>query len=279
VWAKIPYRGEPVDIWSCGIILSAMLTGELPWDQPSPQNPEYLRWASGDYFSNPWRKIDNLVLALLRRILQHDPQKRAVVREIKAHPWFVKAFTQGDPNSDYKKHAISSLIHEQSDAAWINSLSQPVRLDDLVLNTEMIPLSAMGENPVQHLVHRMTRIVLTSSFNETIAHLTKLFDQLGYNWKTTAANQLTVFSQDRRRNELIFKANIFKLNDLIMVDFRLSKGDGIEFKRRFITIRDRLMYISATTNGSANGFHSTNTTSTLRAGDSNIGSRMEAMDT
>ncbi|CAF1439361.1 unnamed protein product, partial [Didymodactylos carnosus] len=299
VWAKIPYRGEPVDVWSCGIILSAMLTGELPWDQPSPQNPEYLRWASGDCFSNPWRKIDNLVLALLRRLLQHEPQKRAIVREIKAHPWFIKVFTQGDPRIDYKKHAVyvikptnneqcvsltqpttsSSVIHTESDSAWINSFSQPVRLDDLVLNTEMIPLSDMGENPVQHLVHRMTRIVLTSSFNGTIAHLTKLFDQLGYHWKTTAANQITVFSQDRRRNELIFKANIFKLTDLIMVDFRLSKGDGIEFKRRFITIRDRLMHISASTNGSTDHFHSSKTTSTLIAGGSNISSRMEAMDT
>ncbi|CAF4251716.1 unnamed protein product, partial [Rotaria magnacalcarata] len=26
-WAKTPYRGEPVDVWSCGIILTAMLTG------------------------------------------------------------------------------------------------------------------------------------------------------------------------------------------------------------------------------------------------------------
>ena len=29
------YIAEPADIWSCGMVLVAMLTGELPWDQPT----------------------------------------------------------------------------------------------------------------------------------------------------------------------------------------------------------------------------------------------------
>jgi serine/threonine protein kinase len=29
------YNAEPADIWSCGIVLVAMLTGELPWDKPT----------------------------------------------------------------------------------------------------------------------------------------------------------------------------------------------------------------------------------------------------
>ena len=29
------YAAEPADIWSCGMVLLAMLTGELPWDQPT----------------------------------------------------------------------------------------------------------------------------------------------------------------------------------------------------------------------------------------------------
>ena len=30
------YNAEPADIWSCGMVLVAMLTGELPWDKPTP---------------------------------------------------------------------------------------------------------------------------------------------------------------------------------------------------------------------------------------------------
>lgn len=28
------FRGEASDIWSCGIVLVAMLAGELPWESP-----------------------------------------------------------------------------------------------------------------------------------------------------------------------------------------------------------------------------------------------------
>ncbi|CAF3464724.1 unnamed protein product, partial [Rotaria sp. Silwood2] len=35
--SKTPYHGEPVDIWSCGIILTAMLTGVFPWAEASDQ--------------------------------------------------------------------------------------------------------------------------------------------------------------------------------------------------------------------------------------------------
>lgn len=36
---------------------------------------------------------------------------------------------------------------------------------------------------------------------------------------------------------LVFKANILDMDDKILVDFRLSKGCGIEFKRRFIKFK------------------------------------------
>lgn len=36
------FRGEPSDIWSCGIVLIAMLTGELPWDEATEYVPRKL---------------------------------------------------------------------------------------------------------------------------------------------------------------------------------------------------------------------------------------------
>ncbi|CAF3819958.1 unnamed protein product [Rotaria sp. Silwood1] len=38
ILSKTPYHGEPVDIWSSGIILTTMLTGVFSWTEASDQN-------------------------------------------------------------------------------------------------------------------------------------------------------------------------------------------------------------------------------------------------
>ncbi|CAF4702906.1 unnamed protein product [Rotaria sp. Silwood1] len=248
VWAKTPYRGEPVDVWSCGIILTAMLTGELPWDQPSYQNPEYKRWLDRDYYHNPWKKIDNMILNLLRRILIHDPGQRAKVNDIQSHRWISKVYPQDGTESDH----------------------------------QLLKRMAYSD-PSEHLVHRMTRVVLAISFDETIYLLNRLFVHTGYTPKRTAGNQITVVTQDKRHTELIFKVNVFKIPDSkIMADFRLSKGDGIEFKRKFVEIRDRLVQLATAWSNGGGGsayFNHSDTSSTLTAGNNSVNQLQEAMDT
>lgn len=39
---------------------------------------------------------------------------------------------------------------------------------------------------------------------------------------------------------LVFKANVIEMDDNLMIDFRLSKGCGLEFKRRFVEIKKNL---------------------------------------
>ncbi|CAF1999859.1 unnamed protein product [Rotaria magnacalcarata] len=305
VWSKTPYRGEPVDVWSCGIILTAMLTGELPWDQPSYQNPEYKRWLDRDYYHNPWKKIDNMILNLLRRILVHDPAQRARVIDIQSHKWMSKIYSQDGTETDHqllKRMAVkydepcwsltqpnqsttSTVISPSiSDDSMVNCISQPIKLDDLILITEPRSLTEMGDqDPSEHLVHRMTRVVLAISFDETIYLLNRLFVHTGYTPKRTAGNQITVVTQDKRHTELIFKVNLFKIPDAkIMADFRLSKGDGIEFKRKFVEIRERLVQLATAWSNGGGGsayFNHSDTSSTLTVGNNSVNQLQEAMDT
>jgi serine/threonine-protein kinase Chk1 len=47
---------------------------------------------------------------------------------------------------------------------------------------------------------------------------------------------------------LVFKINIIDMDNTTLVDFRLSKGCGIEFKKEFVKIKTLLNHILLTTN-------------------------------
>jgi serine/threonine-protein kinase Chk1 len=67
-----------------------------------------------------------------------------------------------------------------------------------------------------------------------------------YDFKVCVINQrqrqLTVVTSDKRQTLLTFKVNIIDMNaqNEVLVDFRLSKGDGLEFKKIFMKIKSSL---------------------------------------
>lgn len=62
VFDRKDYQPEQADIWSCGVILVALLCGELPWDEPSMECEGFRHWKEHKFFEAPWSKLDNLTL-------------------------------------------------------------------------------------------------------------------------------------------------------------------------------------------------------------------------
>ncbi|NWW90231.1 CHK1 kinase, partial [Rhynochetos jubatus] len=89
------FRAEPVDVWACGVVLTAMLAGELPWDQPSDSCQEYSDWKERKTYLPPWKKIDSAPLALLQKILTESPTARITIPDIKKDQWYSKPFRKG----------------------------------------------------------------------------------------------------------------------------------------------------------------------------------------
>ncbi|KAF1800640.1 hypothetical protein FB192DRAFT_1473040 [Mucor lusitanicus] len=83
--AGMPYNGSSCDIWSCGVILYALLTGHLPFDD------ENIRQLLKKVKSGKYIMPDNISRSaqdLIRRILVVDPSKRLNMQQIMSHPWF-----------------------------------------------------------------------------------------------------------------------------------------------------------------------------------------------
>ncbi|XP_031847438.1 serine/threonine-protein kinase grp isoform X1 [Nomia melanderi] len=260
------YRAEPTDVWSCGVILVALLAGELPWDQSSEDCGEYRAWKNGKYMSlTPWKKLDTSSLSLIKNVLLHSPSSRYTIKDIKQHRWFIKTFqTVGSieghichdeadsrqmlEDENLTRFCLSQpeLPRIENNASEINlekqpgfSFSQPAHIEDLLVCTHVYSTQETQQNTYQRLVRRMTRFFVTTALEATVERLINCLDNENYTYRINDCRTITI-NGDSRKRVLVYKANLVEMDGKILVDFRLSKGCGLEFKRRFMKIKAAL---------------------------------------
>ncbi|KII87421.1 hypothetical protein PLICRDRAFT_112541 [Plicaturopsis crispa FD-325 SS-3] len=110
------YNGSQSDIWSCGVILFALLAGRLPFDDEDLH--ALLEKVKYGVYDTP-TDIDPLARDLISKMLQKDIAKRITIPQILKHPFFTSQKPTGTaatmPNLDDIARPIGSILEIDPD--------------------------------------------------------------------------------------------------------------------------------------------------------------------
>ncbi|CAE7224036.1 unnamed protein product [Rhizoctonia solani] len=115
------YHGSSSDIWSCGVVLYALLTSRLPFDDPDIRALLH-KVKAGKFHMH--RDISPMAQDLIWRMLVVDPEKRITIRDIFRHPFFKgptnRIFINPPPPS--LDELALPIGHERIERAYVDNL-------------------------------------------------------------------------------------------------------------------------------------------------------------
>ena len=158
--ASKKYDGFKIDIWSCGIILYAMLCGYLPFEDKSNEILyKKILHCKVDYPNHLSNKSEDLI----RKILVKDPAKRIDIKGIKEHPFYLKGKEMFKQEYSYREMQKQMLLKDfhGNNMEEEELIYQPIQTEGNISTSELIDYKMtktegcykdkfMTENEVHH---------------------------------------------------------------------------------------------------------------------------------
>lgn len=81
---------EKCDLWSCGVIMYILLSGEPPFNDPRADNEAIMKKVEAgkyDLTSGVWKTVSEEAKDLIQKLLTYDPADRISAEEALSHVW------------------------------------------------------------------------------------------------------------------------------------------------------------------------------------------------
>ena len=244
VLKKKGYDGSKADIWSCGVILFALLSGYLPFQGENVMRI-YSKSFKADYAFPEW--ISPAAKNLISNLLVVDPQKRYSIPDIMKDPWFQIGFMRPiafsmkesavEDNIDFSGDDVSNGSDDGNSSSSNNedgelTGAKPARPS---YNAFEIISSLSHGFDLRNLFETRKRspsmFISKFSASAVMAKLEGVAKKL--NFRVTGKKEFMVRMQgatEGRKGKLAMTVEVFEVApEVAVVEFSKSAGDTLEY--------------------------------------------------
>lgn len=231
------YDGEHVDVWSFGMVALVMLTGTVPWASPFMGDTKFEMYVHTKYKDYPpFSSLCKEKKLFVESLLSVNPAKRPSVKEVGATAWMARENVLLGKDGMVKN---PDVVREALMRPQAPSFSQPGECTSPPGWEYCSQPSFLTYDKVMIA----TRIYHSASIENTLLLLQKVLDEFLIQHKVSghAASFNTVDGQKNPLSGEIFCRHVEEQSCLV---FKRTRGDCIEFKRMFNTIKERFVHVS-----------------------------------
>ncbi|KAF3775966.1 CBL-interacting protein kinase 24 [Nymphaea thermarum] len=242
------YDGSAADVWSCGVILYVLMAGYLPFNETDL--PTLYKKINAAEFSCPsW--FSSEATALIKKILDPDPDTRIRIEDIKNHEWFQKNYVAAGHGRDESVNLDDvQAVFDDIEDQYVSEQRGNNDMGPLIMNAfEMITLS-QGLNLSalfdrrQDYVKRQTRFVSREPAKVIISTLETVGESMGLKVRARNYKMRLEGVSSNKAGQFAIALEVFEVApDLFMVDVRKAAGDTLEYHKFYKQFCSKLEHI------------------------------------
>jgi 5'-AMP-activated protein kinase catalytic alpha subunit len=136
------YVGPEVDVWSCGVVLYALLCGSLPFDDENV--PNLFRKIKHGNFTLPGH-LSSEAKDLIVQMLVVDPTRRITFAQIRKHTWFVKDLPEYLAAGQLLRTGLEKLVYNPEIIAQLEDIGMKIEDQENLKPDEQVAYQLLAD--------------------------------------------------------------------------------------------------------------------------------------